>query len=48
MNTLDKFITGVIGIGLVTAFALHATSLSTLVKTTGTAGQGLLGTAESG
>jgi hypothetical protein len=48
MNTVDKFVTGVIAIGLVTAFALHASSLSTLVKTTGTASQGLLGTAESG
>lgn len=48
MNTVDKFVTGVVAIGLVTAFALHASSLSTLVKTTGSAGQGLIGTAETG
>jgi hypothetical protein len=48
MNQVDTFITGVVAIGLVTAFALHATDLSKLVTSTGTASSGLLGTAEKG
>jgi hypothetical protein len=48
VNIAETFITGVVAIGLVTAFALHASSLGGLVKSTGSAGQGLLGTAESG
>lgn len=41
-------IAGVIGIGLVTAFGLHAKQLSTLPKPTGQALSGVLGTAETG
>lgn len=48
MNMLDTFITGVVAIGLVTAFALHATDLTKLVSATGTASSGLLGVAEKG
>jgi hypothetical protein len=48
VNLADTFITGVVAIGLVTAFALHATDLTKLVSATGTAGSGLLGTAEKG
>lgn len=48
MNLAEQFITGVVAIGLVTSFALHATQLSQLVKATGTAGTNLLGTAEKG
>lgn len=48
MSTVDKFITGVVAIGIVTAFALHATQMSSLVKSGGTAASGLIGTAEKG
>ena len=48
MNTLDKFITGVVAVGMVTAFALHAKDLSGLVSATGGAASGLMGTAEKG
>ncbi len=48
MSTVDKFITGVVAIGMVTAFALHATDMSKLVTATGGATQGLIGTAEKG
>jgi hypothetical protein len=48
VNTIDTFITGVVAVGLVTAFALHAADLSKLVSATGTASSGLLGTAEKG
>jgi hypothetical protein len=48
VKTVDQFITGVVAIGLVTAFALHASDLSGLVKATGTASSGLIGTAEKG
>jgi hypothetical protein len=48
LSIAEKFVTGVVGIGLVTAFALHAASLTTLVDTGGTAAQNLLGTAEKG
>ena len=46
MNLAEKFITGVVAIGLVTAFATHATGVGTVVTKTSTAGQGLLRTAE--
>jgi hypothetical protein len=48
MEDVEKFITGVIAIGLVTAFALHAADLSGLVTSTGKAASGLMGTAEKG
>ena len=48
MSIAEKFVTGVIAIGLVTAFGLHATQLSKLATSTGTAGSGLLHTAEKG
>lgn len=48
MNEVDKFITGIVAIGVITAFALHASDLSKLVSATGTATSGLMGTAEKG
>lgn len=48
MDTVDKFIAGVVAIGLVTAFGLHATQLSGLVKQTGSSSSQLLNTAEVG
>jgi hypothetical protein len=48
MDALKLFITGVVTIGLITAFGLHASGLANLTKSAGSAGQGLLGTAESG
>jgi hypothetical protein len=42
------FISGVVGIGLVTALGLHASGLANLSKSAGSAGQGLIGTAETG
>jgi hypothetical protein len=48
MKQVDTFITGIVAIGLVTAFALHATDLTKLVSSTGTATGGLLNTAEKG
>jgi hypothetical protein len=48
MDNVEKFVTGVIAIGMVTAFALHAKDLSGLVSATGGAAQGLMGTAEKG
>lgn len=48
MGTFDKFVTGVIAVGMVTAFALHAKDLSGLVSSTGSAASGLMGTAEKG
>ncbi len=41
-------IAGVIGIGLVTAFGLHARQLAKLPKPTGKAASGVLATAETG
>jgi hypothetical protein len=41
-------IAGVVGIGLVTAFGLHAKQLASLPKPTGQAFSGVLGTAETG
>lgn len=48
MNTLDKLITGVVAVALVTAFGLHAAQLATLTKSAGSASSGLLNTAEKG
>lgn len=45
---VEKFVAGIVAIGLVTAFGLHATQLSKLVTSGGTAGSGLLKTAERG
>jgi hypothetical protein len=42
------FIGGVVVIGLVTAFGIHAAGLAQVGKTAGSAGQGLLSTAERG
>jgi hypothetical protein len=47
-DTLKLFIAGVVGIGLVTAFGLHASGLASVTKSAGQAGQGLIGTAETG
>ena len=48
MDSVEKFITGVIAIGVVTAFALNAKELTGLVGATGGAASGLMGTAEKG
>jgi hypothetical protein len=48
MGDVEKFITGVVAIGLVTAFALHAKDLTGLVSATGGAASGLMNTAEKG
>jgi hypothetical protein len=48
MDAVEKFITGVIAIGVVTAFALNAKELSGLVTSTGGAASGLMNTAEKG
>jgi hypothetical protein len=48
MELGKMFIAGVVAIGLVTAFGLHAQGLSQLAKSGGTASKGLLGTAISG
>lgn len=44
----EKLVAGLVGVALVTAFALHASSLATLANSTGTAGSKLLDTAEKG
>jgi hypothetical protein len=48
MDTFDKFITGVVAIAMVTAFALNAKGLTTLVSQVSTSSAGLIGTAEKG
>jgi hypothetical protein len=48
METLKMLIGGVVVIGLVTAFGLHATQLAKLPKPTGQAVSNVLGTAEKG
>lgn len=48
MNTIEKFVTGVVAIGLVTAIGLRATGLATLSKSVGSSGSNLLGTAIKG
>lgn len=47
-DSVKMIIAGIIGIGLVTAFGLHASQLSQLPKPTGQAFSGVLGTAETG
>jgi hypothetical protein len=48
MSTFEKFVTGVVGIGVITALALHATDLSKLVASTGQASSQIMSTAEKG
>jgi hypothetical protein len=48
VDILKTFVAGIVAIGLITAFGLHATGLARLTKSAGSAGQGLLGTAETG
>lgn len=48
MDMLKLFLAGVIGIAMVTAFGLHAKGLASLTTSAGKAGQGLIGTAETG
>lgn len=48
MDIAKTFVAGVVAIGLVTAFGLHSTGLTSLVKAGGSAGSGLIGTAEKG
>lgn len=49
MGDLGKiFVTGVVAIGLVTAFGLHSTGLAQVGSSAGTAASGLLRTAETG
>ena len=45
---LKLVIAGVVGIGLVTAFGLHAAQLAKLPQPTGKAASGVLHTAETG
>lgn len=46
MNIVEKFVTGVIAIGLVVAFATHASGISKVAGAASNAGSGLLKTAE--
>lgn len=48
MDLAKTFIAGIVAIGLVTAFGLHASGLSQLTRSGGSAGSGLLNTAEKG
>jgi hypothetical protein len=48
MDLARTFVSGVVVIGLVTAFGLHATGLSKVARAGGKAGSGLLHTAETG
>lgn len=48
MKLGEIFITGVVAIGLVTAFGIHASQLSKLASSGGKAGSGLINTAERG
>ena len=41
-------IAGIVGIGVITAFGLHARALAALPKPTGQAASGVLSTAETG
>jgi hypothetical protein len=47
-DSIKLGIAGLVGIGLVTAFGLHARSLASLPKPTGQATSGVLSTAETG
>jgi len=48
MDLAKTFVAGIVAIGLVTAFGLHANGLTGLVRVGGNASQGLLRTAETG
>ena len=48
MENVKVFVAGVVAIGLVTAFGLHATGLTSLTKAGGKAASGVLNTAERG
>lgn len=48
MDTIEKFITGVVAIGLITAIGLHAAGLAKVTQAGGQAGSGLIHTAEKG
>jgi len=48
MDVLKAFVSGVVIIGLVSAVGLHGSGLASVIKTSGTAAQGVLGTAETG
>jgi hypothetical protein len=48
MDLAKTFVAGVVAIGLVTAFGLHASGLSSVITSTGKASSGLLNTAEKG
>jgi hypothetical protein len=47
-DTIKVAVAGVVAIGLVTAFGLHARQLSTLPRPTGQAVSAVFGTAETG
>jgi hypothetical protein len=47
-DNLKVLVAGVVAIGLVTAFGLHATQLASLPKPTGQAISGVFSTAETG
>jgi len=48
MDTVKMLVGGIVVIGLVTAFGLHAVNLAKLPKPTGQAVSGVLRTAETG
>jgi hypothetical protein len=48
MDIAKTFVSGVVVIGLVTAFGLHAGGLSKVIQSGGKASSGLLHTAEKG
>jgi L-cystine uptake protein TcyP (sodium:dicarboxylate symporter family) len=48
MDVLKMFIAGVVGVAMITAFGLHASGLAQVTSSAGKAGQGLIGTAETG
>ena len=48
MDVVKLFFGGVITVALITAFGLHAKGLAQLTTSAGKAGQGLIGTAETG
>lgn len=48
MDNVKVFVAGVVAIGLVTAFGLHASGLTGLTRVGGKAASGVLNTAEKG
>lgn len=48
MDAVKAFVSGVVVIGLVTAVGLHGNQLATVLKSGGSAGSNLLGTAIKG